>query len=194
MGKGAETRDLILRQALELASIEGLEQLTIGVLAKTVGMSKSGLFAHFKSKEQLQLSVLRAATDRFIAEVISPALKKPRGEPRIRAFFDRWLAWEGRFSGGCPYQTAIVEFDDKPGPVRDYLVQTQRDWRGAIRTATRIAVEEGHFRPDLQVETFAFQVMSLVVGYYQHKHLFRDGTAEQLTRDAFDALLTSART
>jgi AcrR family transcriptional regulator len=138
MGKGAETRDLILRRALDLASIDGLEQLTIGLLAKTVGMSKSGLFAHFKSKEQLQLSVLQAATERFVRDVVSPALRRPRGRPRVEALFELWLAWESAFPGGCPYQAAIVEFDDRPGVVRDYLVETQRDWQDAITQAVRI--------------------------------------------------------
>jgi len=193
MGKGAETRDLILRRALDLASIEGLEQLTIGLLARTVGMSKSGLFAHFKSKEQLQLSVLQAATERFVREVIAPALREPRGEPRVQALFERWLGWEASFPGGCPYQTAIIEFDDRPGIVRDYLVETQRDWQDALTTAARIALEEGHFRKDLDPETFAFQFTCLALGYYQHKHLFRDGSSKARTRDAFEQLLESAR-
>jgi AcrR family transcriptional regulator len=193
MGKGAETRDLILRRALDLASIDGLEQLTIGLLAKTVGMSKSGLFAHFKSKEQLQLSVLQAATERFVRDVVSPALRRPRGRPRVEALFELWLAWESAFPGGCPYQAAIVEFDDRPGVVRDYLVETQRDWQDAITQAVRIAIEEGHFRADLEPETFGFQFTCLAVGYYQHKHLFRDGTSKARTQKAFENLLDRAR-
>jgi AcrR family transcriptional regulator len=193
VGKGADTRDLILRRALDLASIDGLEQLSIGLLAKTVGMSKSGLFAHFKSKEQLQLSVLEAATERFVREVVSPALRKPRGEPRVTALFEQWLGWESSFRGGCPYQAAIVEFDDRPGIVRDYLVETQQDWQDTIAQAVRIAIHEGHFRQDLEPETFAFQFMCLALGYYQHKHLFRDGTSEARTRKAFENLLDRAR-
>lgn len=193
MGKGAETRDLILRRALDLASIEGLEQLTIGLLARTVGMSKSGLFAHFKSKEQLQVSVLKAASERFVTEVITPALREPRGEPRIEALFERWLAWEAAFPGGCPYQTAIIEFDDRPGVVRDYLLETQQDWQDAITQAARIAMDEGHFRQDLEPEVFTFQFMCLALGYYQHKHLFRDGTSQARTQKAFSQLLDGAR-
>ncbi|RLB47487.1 MAG: TetR/AcrR family transcriptional regulator [Deltaproteobacteria bacterium] len=193
MGKGADTRGMILDRALSLASTEGLEQLTIGLLAKAVGMSKSGLFAHFKSKEQLQLSVLEAASERFVRGVISPSLKEPRGEPRVQALFDHWLEWEAAFPGGCPYQTAIIEFDDRPGVVRDYLLETQRDWQDALTQAARIAVDEGHFRADLEPKTFAFQFTCLAIGYYQHKHLYRDGTSKTLTRKAFDQLLDSAR-
>lgn len=193
MGKGADTRDLILKRALDLASIEGLEQLSIGRLAKTVGMSKSGLFAHFKSKELLQLSVLQTATERFVRKVVAPALREPRGEPRVQALFNHWLAWEAAFTGGCPYQTAIIEFDHRPGVVRDYLLETQRDWQDSITTAARIAVEEGHFRTELDPATFAFQFTCLALGYYQHKHLFRDGTSTARTQQAFEQLLESAR-
>jgi AcrR family transcriptional regulator len=193
MGKGAETRNLILRRALDLASTEGLERLTIGLLAQTVGMSKSGLFAHFKSKEQLQISVLRTATERFVRDVIAPALKEPRGEPRVRMLFERWLVWESGFPGGCPYQTAIIEFDHRPGSVRDYLLETQQDWQDAISQAVRIAMDEGHFRKDLEPEAFTFQFMCLALGYYQHKHLFRDGTSKARTDAAFGQLLDGAR-
>jgi AcrR family transcriptional regulator len=193
VGKGAETRDLILQKALDMASLDGLEQVTIGLLAKTVGMSKSGLFAHFKSKEQLQLSVLEKATDRFVRGVVSPALKEPRGEPRVRALFENWLDWEASFPGGCPYQSAMVEFNHKPGIVRDYLLKTQKDWLDVMKQAAQIAIDEGHFRTDLDTEAFAFQFSCLALGYYQHKHFFRDGTSAARTRKAFENLLESAR-
>ncbi len=193
MSKGAETRDLILRKALDMASLDGLEQLTIGLLAKTVGMSKSGLFAHFNSKEQLQLSVLEKATERFVREVVTPALREPRGEPRVRALFDNWIGWEASFPGGCPYQSAMVEFNHKPGIVRDYLLKTQKDWLDALRQAAQIAIEEGHFSSALDPEAFAFQFNCLALGYYQHKHFFRDGTSKARTQKAFENLLESAR-
>src|SRR6266540_3709004 len=142
MSKGDETRRSILDQALRLASTQGLGQVTIGLLADAAGLSKSGLFAHFKSKEQLQLAVLREASDRFVGAVIAPALREPRGEPRLRALFENWLRWETKaFPGGCPFQAAADELDDQPGPVRDYLVETQRDFFDTLTTVARAGVE-----------------------------------------------------
>ena len=193
MGKGAATRQAIVGRALMLATTDGFERLSIGGLAKEVGMSKSGLFAHFQSKEQLQLAVLTEASERFIADVIAPALKEARGEPRIVALFELWLPWEKAFPGGCPYQTAVVEFDDRSGPLHDYVVQTQRDWTETVETAARIAVAEGHFRPDLDVARFAFQFQAIALGFHRHRRLFGDGNEEALARAAFEDLLAGAR-
>jgi AcrR family transcriptional regulator len=167
--KGEDTRGAILDRALALASTGGLEGLTIGNLAQAVGLSKSGLFAHFGSKEDLQLAVLRTAVDRFVAEVIAPALREPRGEPRVRALFERWLGWETAtyLPGGCPFIAVSNELDDRPGPVRDYLVQSQRDWLDALANAARIAVAEGHFRADLDVDQFAYEVYSAILAFHQ---------------------------
>src|SRR3954464_11103649 len=128
MGKGAETRERILDQAVRLASREGLEGLTIGTLSTELGLSKSGLFAHFGSKDELQLQVLQATVQRFEETVIRSALSAPRGEPRIRAVFDRWLDWESHPSmpGGCLLIAAAVEFDDRPGPLRAFLQESSR--------------------------------------------------------------------
>src|SRR5712691_5887824 len=114
--KGEDTRSAVLGSALSLATQLGLEGVTIGKLAEHVGMSKSGLFAHFSSKENLQVAVLEEATARFVALVVTPALKKPRGEPRVRALLDRWLDWSRAdfLPGGCIFVTASVELDDRP--------------------------------------------------------------------------------
>ena len=128
MTKGQDTKERILGEALDLASTVGIEGLSIGELAKATEMSKSGLFAHFNSKEDLQLEVLRSGSANFIETVVSPALRQPRGEPRVRALFERWLAWETLRTGGCPFMAATFELDDRPGPVRDALVATQQDW------------------------------------------------------------------
>ena len=184
MAKGEETREAILDTALALASTGGLEGLSIGTLAQAVGLSKSGLFAHFGSKEELQLAVLRTASDRFVAKVITPALKAPRGEPRIRALFERWLAWEAAaFAGGCPFLAVSNELDDRPGPVRDYLVQSQRDWLDVLANAARIAMAEGHFRADLDPRQFAYEIYSLILAFHQFHRLLREPDTEQRCRE-----------
>lgn len=193
--KGEETRALILDTALRLASRLGLEALSIGGLAQEVGMSKSGLFAHFDSKESLQLAVLETAVDRFIDGVITPALRAPRGEPRVRAFFERWMTWEdAKFQpGGCVFIATANELDDRPGALRDYLVSSQRDWLDALATAARIAVEEGHFRSDLDTRQFAYDLYSIILAYHHFSRLLRDPDAESRAYQAFDELLEICR-
>jgi len=193
--KGEATRAAILDEALALASQVGLEGLSIGELAKRLGMSKSGLFAHFASKENLQLEVLRSAADRFVEMVIRSALQKPRGEPRVRALFENWLAWSrADFSpGGCLFVSAAVELDDRPGPPRDYLVAAQRDFLGAIATAARIAVEEGHFRSDLEPEQFAYDLYSIYLAYHHFSRLLHAPEAEERLRHSFAELLERAQ-
>lgn len=192
--KGAETRAAILDEALSRASVHGLGGVTIGELAKRAGMSKSGLFAHFKSKEQLDIAVLDEARDRFVAHVMAPALKAPRGLPRIRALFERWMEWESADfqPGGCVFMAAAMELDDQPGPARDHLVASQRDWIQALQTAARIAVDEGHFRADLDVEQWAYELWGLALGYHFYSRLLRDPRALERARLAFDHLLASS--
>jgi AcrR family transcriptional regulator len=195
MSKGAETRDRIIERALRTASVDGLEGISLGRLASDVGMSKSGLFAHFASKEALQLDVLAAAAEKFTAVVVAPAFEAPRGEPRVRALFEHWLRWERNESlpGGCVFMHAAAELDDRPGPARDALVDWQRQWLDALAKAARIAVNEGHFHPGVDAELFAFQQYGLVMAYYHARRLFNDPQAEDRVRRAFDALVTAAR-
>ena len=194
MGKGEQTRQAIVSTALDLASRGGLEALSIGELAREVGMSKSGLFAHFKSKEQLQLDVLEEAVARFIAKVVAPALREPRGEPRVRALFERWLRWErDEFPGGCVIESAAEELLERPGPVRDYVVRAQRDWMDTLATAAKIAIDEGHFRADADPRQIAFEILTLFLGYHRHGRLFARSEAEAHTRAAFEGLLDRAR-
>ena len=193
MAKGEETREAILDTALTLASTGGFEGLSIGALAQAVGLSKSGLFAHFGSKEDLQIAVLRSAAERFVADVIAPALREPRGEPRVRALFERWLTWEGARPGGCPFLAVSNELDDRPGPVRDYLVQTQRDWLDALANAARIAVAEGHFRPDLDADGFACEIYSAILAFHHFHRLLRDPRAGDRCRRSFADLLARSR-
>ncbi|MDX1503327.1 MAG: TetR/AcrR family transcriptional regulator [Thermoanaerobaculia bacterium] len=196
MGKGRQTRASILDTALAEASRSGLDGITIGALARKVEMSKSGLFAHFDSKEDLQLQILETASGRFVEHVVRPALREPRGEPRIRALFENWLQWEeSRFlPGGCPFVATATELDDRPGPLRDALVQAQRDWRSTLATAARLAMEEGHFRADLDTEQFAYDFFSVILAYHHFSRLLREPDAGKRCRRAFDRLLASCRT
>lgn len=190
MGKGEETRRTIIDEALELASTVGLEKLTIGALAGTTGMSKSGLFAHFRSKEQLQLQVLAEARQRFIEMVIAPAMQKPRGEARLRSIFESTLKqWEEDLPGGCIFHAVSAELDDQPGPARDYLVETQRDYADTLRRAAEIAVEEGEFRKDLDLDQFVFELGSITAAYHHFGRLLGDPEADQRARKMFKGLL-----
>ena len=190
MSKGEETRQAIVDQALELVSTGGLDKLTIGSLANATGMSKSGLFAHFRSKEQLQLQILDAARRRFVDMVIAPALKEPRGEARIRAMFNRTMKqWEDELPGGCIFHAVSAELDDQPGPARDYLIEIQRDYQESLKRAARIAIEEGQFREDLDIEQFAFELGSITAAYHHCGRLLGDPLAEEHASKAFEALL-----
>ena len=195
MGKAETTRETILDAALATASQVGLAGLSLGDLARRVGMSKSGLFAHFESKEDLQLEVLRLAARQFVDVVIAPALRAPRGEPRVRALFDNWFRWASAqtLPGGCPFIAAATELDDRPGPLRDYLVSTQRDWLAGLAQAARIAVDEGHFRADLDVEQFAYDLYSILLAYHHFTRLMRDPKGEARTHRAFEDLIVLAR-
>ena len=195
MSKGDSTRAAIVEKGVSLATQVGLEGLTIGRLATDLGLSKSGLFAHFRSKEALQIQVLDAAAERFVDEVVKPAVREPRGEPRVRALFDRWLAWTKTNSGpgGCLFVAAAAELDDRPGSVRDRLVALQKGWLEMIAIVFRTGVTEGVFRPDLDPEEFAHDLYSVMLGFHHASRLMRDPSAEKRANAAFGRLLTSAR-
>lgn len=191
MPRVKRTRKQVVDRALALAGVVGLENVTLGVLAADLELSKSGLFAHFRSKEQLQLSVLAEAVERFTQTVVLPAIAEPRGEPRVVALFDRFLAWIG--SEGCIFMALSQEYDDRPGEVRDALVRSQREWRSAIARAAALAVHEGHFRSDLDPELFAFEFVGIAMAFQQSRRLLADARAEPSARVAFEALLARSR-
>ena len=195
MAKGNVTRHRILETALRSASVGGLEGITLGKVAAEVGMSKSGLFAHFDSKETLQVDVLNAAAEKFAEVVVAPALTAPRGEPRLRALFDRWMVWEQHESlpGGCVFMHASAELDDRPGPARDALVDHQRRWMEMLAKAVRMTIEAGHFRADVDSELFAFQLYGIVLSYYHSARLFRDPDAKSRAVAAFESVVAAAR-
>jgi AcrR family transcriptional regulator len=188
------TRDAILHHGVEVAYRVGLGGLSIGSLAAGTGMSKSGLFAHFGSKESLQLEVLDRARTEFTDAVIRPALAAPRGEPRVRALFEHWMiSGRVRMPGGCLFVKAATEFDEQAGPVRDQLVRGHRDLQDAIAQMFRTGISEGHFRADADPEQFASDLNGVMLAFYQANRLLSDPTAETRARTAVDALLRAAR-
>jgi AcrR family transcriptional regulator len=194
--KGERTRQSILEKAVDLASLEGLEGLTIGRLADELKMSKSGLFAHFGSKEELQLATVDAASQRYIAEIFAPALKEPRGYPRLMAICDSWLSYIKRdvFPGGCFFAAASFEFDSRPGAVRDFVRRLMDDWIGALEKAIRMAQDEGHLDRSVDPAQLAFELNSLFFGA-NFAHYLRNDThalekAERAVRTRLEALRT----
>ncbi|MDB4957365.1 MAG: hypothetical protein JWO36_4934 [Myxococcales bacterium] len=192
MSKGDETRQAILVRAFELATVVGISGLSIGRLAEATGLSKSGLFAHFGSKEALEVAVVEEAARQFAQEVLVPALRSPRGEPRVRALFENWLKW-GQRPGGCFFVGASAELDDKTGPARDALVRVNKDWVDDLAKAARIAMAEGHFRADLDPDQFAFEVYGTMFGGHTFMRFLRDPKAVDKTRASFERLIVTSR-
>jgi AcrR family transcriptional regulator len=189
--KGEQTRTAILDAGLAIASKLGLEGLTIGSLADATGMSKSGLFAHFGSREDLQLAVLEHAAQRYGEIVLLPALKVNRGLPRLRALFERWLDWTrvSGLPGGCIMISAAAEYDDRPGPIRDAVIANQHRGTAISEKAVRLAIEEGHFRPDTDPEQIAFEMLGMILANHNHRRLLGDKEARQRALRAFDELV-----
>jgi AcrR family transcriptional regulator len=188
--KGQQTRAAILDAALGLASHMGLEGLSIGALAEVMQMSKSGVFAHFGSREELQISVIREYHRRFEDEVFFPAVRQPRGLPRLRAMFENWLKRVSvEIDSGCIYISGAVEFDDRPGPVRDALAGMVRDWHAAMEKAIRLAVEEGHLRTDTDAEQMLFELHGLILALHHDARFLRRPGALDRARRGFDRIL-----
>jgi AcrR family transcriptional regulator len=193
--KGEITRHAILEHAASLATKLGLEGLTIGRLADDLGLSKSGLFAHFQSKESLQLAVVDFAAERFVESAVRPSFSAERGEPRVRALFENWLSWPKRsgLAAGCFFVAASAELDDRPGPVRERLVKLQKDWLDTIAQAVRIAIAEKHFRRDVDPDQFAYEMYGSMLVAHHFTRLLRDPAADGRARMAFENQLTRAR-
>jgi AcrR family transcriptional regulator len=193
MSKGEATRQAIVQHAMGLASALGLEGLSIGKLASDLKLSKSGLFAHFQSKEQLQLQVLDAAAAEFRRLVVEPVLAKAPGREQLHALYERWLAWGRHNPGGCIFVATAIELDDRPGPARDRLVELQKIWIDRLRGIALAAVEAGEFAPGSDASAFAQEMYGIMLGLYFHLRLLRDPHAEKRARRAFEGLLDRFR-
>ena len=166
--KGEMTRAAIVEAAMSIAAREGLEGLTIGTLADRMDMSKSGVFAHFGSREDLQLAVLKEYVQRFVGQVLKPAVKKPRGLPRLEAILDRWVAFLAReITLGCIMIAGAVEYDDRPGPQRDAMVSIITGWKAELLKAIRQAVHEGHLKRDTDAHQMVFEIYGLMLAMHQ---------------------------
>jgi AcrR family transcriptional regulator len=192
MRKGEQTRAAILDAALALASRDGLEGLTIGLLADRMQMSKSGVFAHFGSREDLQIAVIQEYHRRFEEEVFLPSIKEKRGLPRLRAMFHRWVERHSReIASGCIYISGAVEYDDRPGPIRDELVQMVLAWKRALLRATRQAVEMGHLLPDTDCEQLVYEMRAIVLALHHDARFLKVSDAVDRTERAFERLISN---
>jgi len=189
--KGERTRAAILDAALRIVSKAGLDGLTIGTLADATGMSKSGLFAHFGSREELLLAVLAHGQAEFTEVVFQPAMAKPRGLPRLKAMFTNWLDWteSAELPGGCPMIGGASEFDDKPGPVRDMLAGGQRTWIETLKRTVRQAVDEGQLPAGTDPEQIAFEMFGIALVVHHHRRLLGYPKARARALAALDKLL-----
>lgn len=188
--KGQQTRAAILEAALGLASQMGLEGLSIGALAEVTRMSKSGVFAHFGSREDLQIAVIHEYHARFEEEVFFPSLREARGLPRLRALFERWLRRVSvEVDSGCIYISGAVEFDDRPGPVRDALAAMVCTWQAALERAIRQAIEEGHLRADTDALQMLFEIHGLILSLHHAARFLRSPGAVDRARAGFERVV-----
>jgi AcrR family transcriptional regulator len=193
--KGEQSREAILERALTLASRVGLGGLTIGSLAEELGFSKSGLFAHFDSKEALIVQMLERAGERYAEAVVKPALAAPPGEPRVRALFERFLRWPELVPqpGGCIFVAAAIELDDQPGAARELLVRMRKGWLDFVAGAVRRAIKAGHFHAKVDPDQFAFEMEGIGLAWHHASRLLGDPRADKRAHRAFETLLASAR-
>jgi AcrR family transcriptional regulator len=190
MRKGELTRAAILDVALDLASREGLEGLTIGLLADKMNMSKSGVFAHFGSREDLQIEVVKLYHQQFEQEVFFPSMKEARGLPRLQNMFARWVKRVTvEIASGCIYISGAVEYDDRPGAIREELVRMVLAWQGALLRCAKQSIEMGHLRADTDAEQFVFEMHALVLALHHDARFIKRPGAVDRAQAGFERLL-----
>jgi AcrR family transcriptional regulator len=192
MRKGEQTRAAIVAAATDLAARVGLEGLTIGALAERMQMSKSGVFAHFGSREDLQIAVLKHYEQAFANDVLVPALSATRGLKRLRAIFDNWLertAFEA--ANGCIYISGATDYDDRPGAVREELVAMVRSWQKELNRAIRLCMQTGELADHTDVEELVFQLYGVILVLHHDARLMRSPDAVPRARRSFERLLAS---
>ncbi len=194
MAKGARTRATILRVAAETASLGGVARLNLQPLADRVGMTKSGLYAHFGSKQALQLATLEYATELFQAIVVAPAKTEAAGLPRLAGIYERWLGWPANagLPGQCPFLAAAVEFDEGEGPLRERLTRLFRDFRGVIEQLAASAVRHGHLPASTDAAQFAHELLALRYAHQWAAGFMRDPAALERARAGFARLASRA--
>src|SRR2546425_565444 len=187
-------RSRTIESGTNLLSTAGLSGVTLGTLAERTGMSKSGLFAHFGSKEEVQLSLLEHPAQIAGEHIVAPAMRAAEGLPRFRALVQNWLGWTARagLAGGCPVAAGIFELDDSEGPVREQLLQMEKTWRALLVRHVAEAIDLGHLRRDLDIEQFIWELCGIYLSHHASLRFFRDPRANKRARIAFDALLERA--
>lgn len=190
-GKGELTRAQILAAAVEQASAAGFESLTIGTLAERTGLSKSGLFAHFGSKLELQKATLDEAARQFTEQVFLPAFKAPRGVKRVRALFENWLAWtkHANLPGGCPIDAASREYQHQPGPMREMILERQRHLDRELRKAVQLAIDAGELTPRTEPAQLVFDFVGIISAFHRAELVSGHEEALRRARAAFDSLI-----
>jgi AcrR family transcriptional regulator len=193
--KASLTRAAIIDAGIAMAQEAGLESLTIGTVADKVGLSKSGVFSRIGSREELQIAVLQEYGRRMTEKALVPALRAPRGLPRLQAIFNGWLDWvrDERVGSSCLFVSGAVEYDDRPGPVRDAVLAGLAEWRRQLGRTVRQAIDEGHLRPDTDPEQVAFELVSIILGVHNDIRLFHDQRAFTRGRTAFERLLSALK-
>jgi len=180
MEKGIETREKILSAAMQMARENGFDSLTIGETARQVGMSKSGVFAHFESRDELLLNVIEFTAQDFKVHVFDRAMQHKRGLERINALSRYWIKWSNQPSGGCPFMSGAFEFDDRPGVIRDALVKQEKSVHDIWERAAKIAVEENEFQADADCKQFAYEIFGNILSFHIYKRLLNDAKAGHL--------------
>ena len=190
----ASTRERILDQGLALMSQAGLTGVTLGLLADQVGMSKSGLFAHFRSKEEVQIGLLRHMAKFARAHVVQPAMSADEGLPRLKALVHNWFGWAQRagLPGGCPVASGLFEFDDVEGAVRNQILAMESEWRGLLTQLVRESIAHRHFRPDLDVDQFVWELCGIYLSHHAAHRFLRAADADERAHTAFESLLDRA--
>jgi AcrR family transcriptional regulator len=192
--KHIETRERILRHGLDMLSQAGLGGVTLGQLADQVGMSKSGLFAHFGSKEEVQIELLDRGAEVARGAVVMPAMRAAEGRPRLEALIANWLGWSTRagLAGGCPVAAGMFELDDAEGPVRDHVLAMEKEWRSIVGQCVREAIACGHLRRGLDVEQFVWELCGIYLSHHASLRFVRDPTANRRAQTAVRGLMNRA--
>ena len=192
---GRATRDRILDVGLNLLSTSGFAGVTIGILAGQVGMSKSGLFAHFRSKEEIDIALLEQMAEVAYKSVVVPAMRAPQGLPRLMALIENWFGWSTKAGlvGGCPAAAGMFELDDVEGPVREKLLELEKQWNEALKQFIAESIATGELRKDLDIDQFIWELMGFYLNHHASRRFMRSRDANMRAKKAFQGLIDRSR-